>query len=342
MNGAHVADEDGTFQNWYDALDVVNNWRSAHAYPLNTFQIGLRQKARKYDSNAVVAQRTKRLWSIYHKLARFKTMKLSQIQDIGGCRAIVATTQQVYSIVDDYKSSRMRHNPHAMTDYIAEPRNSGYRGYHIIYEYFSDRTRTSIYNGLRIEMQIRSVLQHAWATSVETIGTFTRQALKSSIGEQDWLRFFALMGTVIAHKEGTSPVPGTPSDLVNLIEELRHYANRVNAINRLRTIAATLQTLEQPSARTTQAHLFLLELTPDALNVRGFPSSQQKEAQEAYISVEKEIAKEQHGDAVLVSVDSLASLRRAYPNYFLDTRVFSDVLEAALEGRFSDPACVDC
>ena len=29
------------------ALRVINNWRAAHAYPLNTFQITLRRKARK-------------------------------------------------------------------------------------------------------------------------------------------------------------------------------------------------------------------------------------------------------------------------------------------------------
>jgi hypothetical protein len=68
----------------------------------------------------------------------------------------------------------------------------------------------STYNGLRIEMQLRSRLQHAWATAVETVGTFLRQALKSSQGEGAWLKFFALMGSALARREHTPLVPGTP------------------------------------------------------------------------------------------------------------------------------------
>jgi ppGpp synthetase/RelA/SpoT-type nucleotidyltranferase len=328
--GERHNDNEMTIDEWIEVLNIINNWRSSHAYPLNTFQVGLRNKARKHDPSAVIAQRTKRLWSIWHKLDRFNTMNLSQMQDIGGCRAILATIPHVYGLLDDYKTSRIRHNWRTLTDYISNPRSSGYRGVHIIFEYNSDRETTSVYNNLRIEMQLRTVLQHAWATSVEIIGTFTRQALKSSLGEKDWLRFFALMGTVIALREQAAPVPNTPSDQKELFSELKEYANRTNAANRLRTIAETLQTLEQPSAMEAKAHMFLLELTPDSLKVRGFHANQQKQAQDEYIRVESEISKGNVGDAVLVSVDSLSSLRRAYPNYFLDTRVFSDVLDETL------------
>jgi hypothetical protein len=51
-----VVDEAGL-----QALAVLNNWRSAHAYPLNTFQITLRNKARKIERTVIVAQRSKRL-----------------------------------------------------------------------------------------------------------------------------------------------------------------------------------------------------------------------------------------------------------------------------------------
>src|ERR1700690_3451494 len=80
----------------FDAQAVINNWRSSHAFPLNTFQNGLRQRAKLVDSNSLVAQRIKRLSSIEAKLRRFSNMKLSQMQDIGGCRAIVATSAKVY------------------------------------------------------------------------------------------------------------------------------------------------------------------------------------------------------------------------------------------------------
>jgi len=33
-------------------LDVINNWRSSHSFPLNTFQVTLRRKASQVDVNA--------------------------------------------------------------------------------------------------------------------------------------------------------------------------------------------------------------------------------------------------------------------------------------------------
>src|SRR5690348_9890038 len=105
-------------------------------------------------------------------------MKLSQMQDIGGCRAVVASLSDVSRLVKHYKASDMKHKLLNEDDYITAPRKSGYRSYHLIYRYFSDKK--SSHNGLRIEVQIRSQLQHAWATAVETVGTFIRQALKSS------------------------------------------------------------------------------------------------------------------------------------------------------------------
>ena len=76
-------------------------------------------------------------------------------------------------------------------------------------------------------MQLRTKLQHAWAPAVETVGTFIRQALKSSQGEEEWLRFSAFMGTAIALREKQSLVPGTPQDRSKLVSELRQYASQL-------------------------------------------------------------------------------------------------------------------
>src|SRR5437660_10354034 len=74
------------------ALEVIDNWRSSHSYPLNTFQMTLRNKVSGIDRNAIVAQRLKRLPAILSKLRRIPTLNLSEMQDIGGCRAIVSST----------------------------------------------------------------------------------------------------------------------------------------------------------------------------------------------------------------------------------------------------------
>jgi hypothetical protein len=315
---------------YFQALDIINNWRSSHNFPLNTFHVGLRRRAKNIDAGAITAQRIKRMTSIEAKLRRFPTMTLSQMQDIGGCRAIVASASDVHALRQSYASSEIKHTLGQVDDYIKAPKNSGYRGVHLIYRYFSDKKDD--YNSLKIELQLRSQLQHAWATAVETVGAFVQQALKSSIGEQEWLRFFCLTGTAIALREKSPPVPGTPLSYHELVSELRDYAGKLDIQNKLDAFGNALNVFESP--RTKNEHYFLIEVNhrTKQLNVSGFKQNQSELATTKYLEVEKKIRQmdASSADAVLVSVDSVAALRRAYPNYFLDTKVFLELMNETL------------
>jgi (p)ppGpp synthase/HD superfamily hydrolase len=150
-----------------DAVLISNNWRGAHAYPLNTFQVNLRNTSRRFDENPIIAQRIKRHQSIVNKLVLQKSMKLTQMQDLGGCRAILSSVTTVRKVVDYYLTqSAIKHERASIDDYIDKPKISGYRGVHLVYRYFSDKKPKECFNGLKIEMQIRSRYQHAWATAV--------------------------------------------------------------------------------------------------------------------------------------------------------------------------------
>ena len=87
--GEVVASEKPTSDDLLKAREIINNWRAAHNYPLNTFNVTLRVRVEKIDSRAIVAQRLKRFPTIIEKLQRFPTMRLSRMQDLGGLRAIV-------------------------------------------------------------------------------------------------------------------------------------------------------------------------------------------------------------------------------------------------------------
>jgi (p)ppGpp synthase/HD superfamily hydrolase len=153
-----------------EAFTVVGNWRSSHSFPLNTFKIGLLRKANQVDEHSLVAQRLKRLSSITAKLRRFPEMKLTQMQDIAGCRAIVSSVKEVYDLVKLYKRSEIKHKLVHEDDYIQHPKPSGYRSVHLIYGYYGDKKIT--YNTLKVEMQLRSTLQH--------VGNRRRQQQKSN------------------------------------------------------------------------------------------------------------------------------------------------------------------
>ncbi len=315
-----------------NALDSVNNWRACHGFPLNTFKMNLRNASKRIDANSLVAQKTKRLSSVFHKLERFRKMKLTQMQDIGGCRAVLNGVDSASLLSDYYRNeSQIKHKLITCDDYIENPKSSGYRGIHLVYRYNSDKKK--IYNGLKIEIQIRTHYQHAWATAVETVGTFVREALKSSWGSEEWLRFFALMGSAIALRERGQMVPGTPPNRAELIDELRHYAETLNVTSRLQAYGNDLRMVE--SGTSQDNHLYLLKLDPNVrqLTISGYGFSELGRAQDEYAEAERQVRDNPGTDAVLVSVDSLASLRRAYPNYFADTHVFLQLVAQALEGR---------
>ena len=307
---------------------IVDNWRSSHAYPLNHMQILLRRKVAQADQSGIVVQRQKRRESIDLKLRDNPTMKLSQMQDLGGCRAIVSDIDSVYRIIGLFNSSRMKHELTKTYDYIQEPRTSGYRGVHHVYRYKSDSERSGIYAGLRIEVQLRSALQHAWATAVEVAGTFRGEALKSSHGSRQWLRFFALMGGEIALSEGCNPVPGAPIRRATLLKELDKQAHKLDVVQLLKGWTASARFIQEETIE--RAHYYVIEqdTTESKILLTGYELAKLAEAQAHRDKLE---GTEKPGrNVVLIAADRIDQVRRAYPNYYLDTDMFLDELTRAI------------
>jgi len=312
------------------ALAIINNWRTSHNFPLNTFQMRLRKVAKAINSESLVAQRIKRLASIRLKLERFPEMKMAQIQDIGGCIAIMKHVTEVDQLVNIYKhdSRGIKHKLAREQDYILFPKPSGYRGIHLIYKYRSDKVQA--YDDMRIEIQIRTLMQHAWATTVETVGTFIQQSLKSSQGEDDWLRFFIVMSSAMAILEGKAIVPGTSENFEELREEIRHLANKLDVEGHLTTFRQSIEVIGEK--RISNAHYYLLELDPYGrkVTIKPYSHTQLDIASSDYLTLEKRIYNENR-DAVLVSADSIESLKLAFPNYYLDTEYFLTLLKGIVD-----------
>lgn len=316
------------------ALTVLNNWRSSHAYPLNTFQMTLRRKARKLERDVIVAQRIKRLESIHAKLARQPSMRMTQMQDIAGCRAVLKKMSNVQALIKKYKTSKFEHKLKGEKDYIASPKPDGYRCHHMVYIYEGSGP-TAIYNGLQVEIQIRTQMQHAWATAVEAVGIFTRQALKSNQGDQDWLRFFALMGSAIAAMEQCHPVPGTPTDKDKLVNEIKFLAEKLRVQRTLSVYNISLNYI----GSAKDAKYFVLSLDPmtEKITVWRYRALQSEAANAKYTELEGALPEGSATQIVLVSVENINALKRAYPNYFLDTNLFSSLVARALKGDIPSP-----
>lgn len=195
--GKIIATPDVSTEDREEALKIMNNWRASHAYPLQVIASNLHIR----NKNDIVVQRLKRLESITGIIERFPDMNLYRMQDLGRCRVIVDSIDEVYQVLKRYKNSRIRHILNREYDYIHDPKESGYRSYHMIYQFQSDKKETYNRNML-IVIQIRTKLQHTWATAVEMMGIYTSNYLKSSQGDEDILRFFVLVSSVFAKIEG--------------------------------------------------------------------------------------------------------------------------------------------
>ena len=313
-----------SLQEYEDALVTINNWRSSHAFPQNTLQMNLRTKTKSLGRGGLVAQRIKRLPALRHKLIRIPDLTLSEMQDIGGCRAVVTSVPKVKRLREMFIESQIKHQLVHEDDYISRPKRTGYRAIHLIYAYHSDKSTD--YQGLKIELQLRTRLQHAWATAVETVGFLRQEMLKSNLGDEDWRRLFSLMGTAIAIRERCPPVRNTPIAKPELADELRACVHDLRVVEHLTAYQTALSVVKHPGLAGN--HYFLLELRPAerTVMVTGYKKGEVEEASRQY----QETERKGDSDVVLVSVDRVAALERAYPNYFLDTRIFTHEVRRAI------------
>ncbi len=310
-------------------IAVVDNWRACHAYPLQVVKMTLLNRAQKIDPDALIAQRLKRRPSIEIKLTDNPNMKLSQIQDIGGCRAVLGNVQLVKELVAKYKEFHAKSPKKNRSDwdgsddfdYIERPKPDGYRSVHLVFRFQSASPEHAIYNGQRIEIQIRSKLQHLWATAVETAQLFTGQALKSKVknASDDWLRFFALTSSAFALRERCPPVPGAPGPRAELVQELQAIIDRGDIMQNLSDWNEVVHMIEVPDNPHAYFYLLTVDVANRTLKVSSFRRGQAVAAQEAYDAAEKTTEKEANIQVVLVSVEDVAGLRKAYPSYYVDT-----------------------
>ena len=324
--GKIIVNPNATEDERKQALEVVDNWRAAHAYPMHTFSINLRRRVADIDG-AVVVQRIKRLDTIEKKLKRFPDMQLYRIQDLGGCRVILPTIDDVYRVKRRLETSRIRHEPKTPKDYIQEPKsNTGYRSVHLIYKYKSDKIKD--YNGLMVEIQIRTKLQHLWATAVETVGVFTGNGLKFNQGSEKWIELFKLFSALFALEEKTPLPDGVPTNKLNLLEKILELDSELGAIDKMRTIGIVSRRIGHVEKNAENAY-YVLELNRDAhkIYIHVYPGALKglDRATEKYNEIENSKG-DQKIDVVLVAAESYETLVDAYPNYFSDIREFIKTL----------------
>ena len=183
-----------------DAMQKINEWRTLHLEALDALQNEILPLLKQSNiAISLTSRRLKRITSILYKLDINPEMRLGGMQDIGGFRIVVNDIDALHSV----KKILTEQVPRSfdlikIMDYVQTPKESGYRSIHFIYKYKSADSNT---DGAKIELQVRTRLQHSWAMAVETAGLITRTPLKSSMGSDEWLDFFKIVSSLFAIKE---------------------------------------------------------------------------------------------------------------------------------------------
>lgn len=306
-----------------NALEILNLWRTDHLHPLNLMRNSLvKLMAINRIEPVLVSQRLKRLTSIEYKLDLNENMGLGGMQDIGGYRAVLKDTKDLIKLKTILENIKKRHCLKRVKDYTLVPKDSGYRSIHYVYEY---KSRIERYNGLQLELQIRTKLQHNWATAVETVGILTKTSLKSSQGPDEWLDFFKIVSSLFAIKENMQVLKQHEKfSMEELMVMCYNMSVRLNVIDILKGLRVSAKQIE--GNKTGDYYLININVTKKNVKIISFKKKAFELATEHYIKLEKEI-KETENAVVLVSASSILSLKKAYPSYFLDTSEFISVLE---------------
>lgn len=298
-------------------LSVIESWRYAHRHVLNSFQAILRTRVR--ETEIVVAQRHKRRRTIYDKLQRFPKMALGRMDDVAGCRLIFANVDQLVEFRRRLHGARFNHrlrNAPDKYDYIVNPKESGYRGVHDIYEYDVNSEAGKDYKGLYIELQYRTVFQHAWATAVEVVGHITDNQPKFDRGDDDVRRQLRLASEIIARawEERTASLPDVGNE--ELVQEFVGIDGKTHLMQKLRA-------LNTASAEVSGRKNVILVFSEDG-SLEAHPFRDATDALRALFEMERASPGK---DIVLVKGDSSGDVREAFKNYFSDARDFISLVD---------------
>ena len=182
------------------AAEALFAFRAEFPGPMKKVTVGLRQfVVRECEPNATpaVGQRLKRAPQIVAKLWRHQTMKLSRMQDVGGCRAILLgghdEVARVAARIE--RNWKIKHRKHYT---LEAPAESGYRALHVVVER-DERL---------IEIQLRTEREHEWAEAIERTDKRLGLDMKSGEGPPELLEYFRLAADGLAYEDaGETPGP---------------------------------------------------------------------------------------------------------------------------------------
>lgn len=286
-----------------EELELLQEFRTSFSKPLVNVFNSMRELADTVHPSSILAFRLKRIDTIINKLPREKGMDLSRMGDIGGIRCIF------YNDAEVYKAKELIENTFETggktRDYINDrKRDIGYKGIHV---YVKDPISKR-----RIEIQLRTIDHHNWATLIEITDLLYGLRLKELGFKSDekFGKFHALMSS---DKQLTK-------NEANLIYEVLEERDFISVLSKtFRKNNAEVK--KRWASEDKDNSFFLIEASKTEIpTLKSFKTFD--EAEEAYFERYKE---NQSAEIVLTSIKkpNFKQISVAYANYILSYHTFT-------------------
>lgn len=298
--GENIASRGGIIKP--NELELLQMFRTSFSKPLvDVFNI-MREIADNVHEASIIAFRLKRIDTIINKLSREDGMDLSRMGDIGGIRCIFYNEAEVYKAKELIEKTfelggRTR-------DYINEiKRDIGYKSIHV---YVKDPISQK-----RIEIQLRTIDHHNWATLVEITDLLFNIRLKE-LGfksNENFGKFHALMSS---DKELTKE----EADLIYDVLEEHNFISVLSDTFRKNNT----EVKKRWSSEDKKNSFFLIEASKTEIpTLKSFETFE--EAENVYFERYKE---NPSAELVLTSIKkpNFRQISVAYANYILSYHTF--------------------
>ena len=294
---------------------ILDEYRRMHIEPLTEITIKLQSWLREFNEDFYIAQRLKRKPQILRKLKRF-SIRLSQLQDIGGVRIIFENNKFIDKFIVFIKARINKGHYFTIereTDYREKGReDSGYRAVHLII----------MRKNIKIELQLRSRIQHNWAERIERTSIIYGHFLKELEGSEIILDYFKMLSNVFYEIEsGRSPLMNLLEDLENKrleSEKIILQSDNKNVFNSFVNEKYIKGMISRDAEIKTKFHNWMIIFdwkTGQFMNWLIVKGGSDK-AIKTYVEQEKKWTAEDGFEVVMIGSSDPSTIRKTHSHYF--------------------------
>ena len=317
-----------------------DNFREAHNIIIKLFTIELKKV--NFSNQHLTASRNKRIETIISKLCRPEKPKLDRIHDIAGTRIIFENIKSLEDYIDILENTELVNFKEKINEdknrynYIKNPKSDGYRSIHKVFYYSSNIPYSTLneksfnLENKKIELQLRTRLQHIWATTVEIYDIINKSNIKTGTHNKLETKeglFFKKCSLVFEGIESND----VEKIKIN-INEIFRDKDLVEIYNRLKGIK-NIKNIQLPKTLgSDEVFILITDLNKGKTTFFTTEPIEKNDKQDTFLinaSYRRLEEKNTKGEYILLllTLGDIKKLKNVYPNYFLNTNEFISILK---------------